>query len=220
MNSNNKAMHGLQRAAIFALVFHALGLVVALLGIRFGTAVFPTEQRMAFVASSFWGWRAAWGIWFLAALTFVWFLAVVEKAWVATGVCARLSVVVGVSAASSDILFDTIQIVVLPPVAARGGDPGQFLLLAHVASAGGIIVANGLYAIAVALMTWSLRPRLNAIQRWLGWAVLATGMMLTVAGLFSDPHLPEYFAGPAIGTYMLWVVAMAWGEPCGIAGNQ
>ena len=117
-------------------------------------------------------------------------------------------------AASLDSLFDTLQIVVLPAVAARGPDARQtFLALAQFSSVEGIVVANGLYAISVALMTVALRSRLSALQRWLGWSVIATGLLLTGAGFFEDAHLPEFFAGPAIGSYMLWVAAMAWYGP-------
>jgi hypothetical protein len=209
----NGSLKWLRIAALFAFVFHALGLVVALFGIRFGTSVFPTEQRMAYVATSVWGWKAAWGVWFIAALTFVGFLAMIEKVWDATGVCARLSLIVGVAAASFDSLFDTLQIVVLPAVAERAPESNTFLMLAHFASAGGIILANGLYAIAVALMTCALSARLSPIQRTSGWLVLVFGLLLTATGFTADPHLAELFAGPAIGTYMLWIVVMAWRPP-------
>ena len=200
----------LRIAAVAAIGFHALGMLVALLGIRQGTSVFPTEQRMAFVATAAWGWKAAWGVWFIAALTFVWFLALVEKVWDASGVCARLSIIVGVAAASFDGFFDTVQIVVLPAVAARAPESNTFLMLAQLTSSGGIIFANGLYAAAVALMTAALSARLTALQRWSGWSVLAIGLLLSAVGFASDPHVAEVCAGPAIGAYMLWVAAMAW----------
>ena len=205
-------LKSLRVAALAALFFHALGLAVALVGIRFGTAVFSANERMAFIASAFWGWKVAWGIWLIAAVSFVWFLARVDELWAASGTNARLSLAVGVVAASLDSLFDTVQIAVLPPVAAHGEAPA-FLAWAHFASAGGIVVANGLYAVSVALMTSALSSQLSSLQKWLGWAVLATGLALTAVGFVDDPHLPEIFAGPAIGTYMLWVAALAWWGP-------
>ncbi|MEI6234192.1 MAG: hypothetical protein WCT04_14150 [Planctomycetota bacterium] len=212
--TTTESLKSARTAAFFAFLFHALGLVVALFGIRFGTAVFTPEQRMAFVATSPWGWKAAWGVWLIAAVTFVWFLARVEKTWDASGGTARLSLIIGVVAASLDIVFDTLQIVVLPAVAARGPEARQvFLALAHFASSGGIVVANGLYAVSVALMTHAIRAQLSKVQLWCGWSVLAAGLLLTAAGFFEDPHLPEIFAGPAIGTYMLWVAALAWFGP-------
>ncbi len=213
MNSHEPLKH-LRIAAACAIMFHVLGLAVAFFGIRYGTPVFSVELRMAHIATSLWGWKVAWGIWLIAAMTFVWFLATVEKVWNVTGVCARLSVVVGVAAASLDSLFDTLQIVVLPGVA-RGPESQPFLALAHFASAGGIVVANALYAISVALMTCALGSRLSALGRWMGWVTLIAGLLLTAVGFIDDPHLPEIFAGPAIGTYMLWVAVLAWQGPAG-----
>jgi hypothetical protein len=210
MNTSEASKH-LRIAAAFAVLFHTLGLAVAFFGIRFGTPVFSDGQRMAHVKGALWGWQVAWGVWMIAAATFVWFLAAVEKHWNAAGTCARLAMIVGVTAASLDCLFDVLQIAVLPAVAARGPEAKQtFLALAHLASAGGIILANGLYAVAVVLMTCAIGDNVSARSRALGWIVLATGLALSVVGFFTDPHLPEYFTGPAIGSYILWVVTVAW----------
>ena len=55
---------------------------------------------------------------------------------------------------------------------------------------------------------------LTVVAVVLGWAVLVTGLALSVAGFFpGNPHLPEIFTGPAIGSYIVWVFAVAWSKP-------
>lgn len=212
MNSDN-SLKWLRIAAALTIILHVLGLIAAVVGIRAGTATFPVEQRMTHIAAPWSLWKIAWVAWMFSAMSFVAFNAAVEKAWDLSGVCVRLGVCIGVAAASLDCVFDALQIVVLPEVAASGGGPRVFLALARFASIGGIVVANGLYSISVALLSCALRGRISRAAFALGMATLVTGLALSAVGFSSDPHLTEYFTGPVFAAYLLWVLALAWKGP-------
>src|SRR5579862_5477490 len=199
----------LRLAAALTIGVHVLGLIAA---IGPGTAVFPDAQRIAHVGAS-WAWKIGWLVWLFGAVSFVVFNAAVEKSWKLSGVCARLGVCIGVAAASLDCVFDALQIIVLPEFAASGRGTQVFLALARFASVGGIVVANGLYSISVALLSCALREQISRCSLVLGWATLVTGLALSAVGFGSDAHLPEIFAGPVFAAYLLWVFALAWKGP-------
>ena len=210
MRSNS--LKWLRLAAALTTGVHVLGLIAAVVAIRPGTAVFPELQRIAHIGAS-WAWRIGWVVWMFGAMSFVAFNAAVEKAWNLSSVWARLGVCIGVAAASLDCVFDALQIIVLPELAASGRGTQVFLALARFAAVGGIVVANGLYSISVALLTCALRGRIPRAAFVLGWATLATGLALSVAGFSSDAHWAEIFAGPVFAAYLLWVLALAWKGP-------
>lgn len=214
--TTDKALTWLRAAAALTIGLHVAGLVAAVVGIRPGSAIFTPEERMAHIAIPWGGWQIGWVIWMFAAMAFVAFNAAVEHAWNLSGVCARLGIVVGVVAASLDCVFDVLQIVVLPDFAqGRGGN--VFLALARLSSAGGLIVANGLYAISVALLSAALRGRISRAAHWLGMATLIAGLALSAVSFSSNLRRVEYFTAPVFAAYLLWVLALAWRGPREIA---
>lgn len=194
-------MKSFRLLAWLAIVLHVIGLFAALYGVRPGTAVFPVEDRMAWIQASHQRWQMAWGVWFLAALSFIAFLTAVIHRFELRGTLTNLGLAIGVAAVTVDCFNDALQIVVLPGVSGKNA----FLTLAHITSVGGIIMANGLYCIAVLLITVALGKSVPMNVRFMGWAGLFTGLALSAAGFFLNPYLPEIFTGPAIGAYILWV---------------
>jgi hypothetical protein len=210
----NSSVKWLRAAAALTVGLHVAGLIAAVLGIRPGTAIFPADQRMTHIAVPWGGWKIGWTIWIFGAISFVVFNAAIDKVWNLSGTCARLGMAVGVAAVSLDCVFDMLQIVVLPEFK-EGRGQNVFLAFARFASGGGIIVANGLYAISVALMSVALRGRSSRAAFWLGMATLVSGLALSIVGFGNDARLVEYFTGPVFAAYFLWVLVLAWQGPSG-----
>src|SRR5262249_57111604 len=99
---------------------------------------------------------------------------------------------------------------VLPRLAAGAPEP-LFLAFEAAATAGGLVVANGLYVLATFLLTLCLarRPGVPAGLVPLGYGVLVFGTALTVAGLVVSPRLAEVCTGPTILLYCAWAVLAA-----------
>jgi len=186
--------------AWLAIVLHTVGLAAAAFGIRPGTSVFPVETRMAYLSGGI-AWQLSWGVWLLAALSFIAFLATLKGRFALEGTLANFALMVGVAAVSVDSCCDILQIVVLPSITGKN----VFIAIAAIASSGGIIVANGFYCIAVVLMTCALGNRVPKSVTVLGWIGLITGLALSIAGFFNEPRAPEWFTGPAIVSYILWL---------------
>lgn len=205
-------MKTLRICAVLTIVLHLLGLLAAVFWIKPGMLGLDNDAAMSHIETSV-GWRLGWGVWALAALAFVAFMAALERFCGANSTLSRLAMMVGVAAAAIDCLFDLIHITVSPELMNLEFRPSgrvMFYAFERLASSGGIILANGLYSIAVVLMTEALRDKLTPLVRVLGWVVLITGLALSATDFSSNHRMPEYFAGPAIGSYMLWVFAATW----------
>jgi len=132
-----------------------------------------------------------------------------------------LAVVLAVAGGAADLLCDAIYITVLPMLAAQSPpSEATFLAFERAANAGGLIVANGLYALGTLLLTVCLRRRLNGTQLAIlaGYAVFGSGMILVIAGFLNDPRLTELGTGPTIGFYCLWTILVA--RSMNAAGSQ
>lgn len=223
--TNDSSIKWLRAAAALTIVLHVAGLIAALVWIRPASSVYPVDARMLHIAAPGSGWKIGWVVWMFGAMAFVAFNAAVEKTWDLKSVSARLGVMIGVAAAALDCLFDMMQIVVLPEFVTGGRGQNVFVAFARLSSGGGIIVANGLYAISVALLSVALRGRISRIAFWLGMATLIFGLALSAAGFCSEPsrefvaarpgaiHLPEWFVGPTFAAYLLWVFVLALQGP-------
>ena len=186
----------LRIAALLTIVFHLLGLFAALIWIRNGTATYPLDERMAYVAIPWGGWKIGWTIWMFGAAAFVVFNAAVEKTWKLEGTLPRLAVTIGVVAACLDWVFDMLQIVVLPEFVTAGRGLNVFTALARFASAGGIVVANGLYSISVGLLSIALRGRIPRVAYLFGLGTLVFGLIFSAGGFSSNPRLHEILGAP------------------------
>jgi hypothetical protein len=191
---------------------HALALVLALFGMRPGSPLVALSERLHYLASNPLGWSLGWGTWMLCTLALIAYFAVLAHQLQDPGPLPGLAVVLAAAGGAIDLWCDAIYITVLPQLAARTPPPEEaFLAIERIASAGGLIVANGLYAIGTLLLTVCLRRR-QLSGSWLapvGYGVFGFGILLVVAGFRDEPRLAELGTGPTIGLYCLWTVLVA-----------
>src|SRR5262249_28195908 len=111
--------------------------------------------------------------------------------------------------AAVDLLCDTGQLAVLPELAAwRPPERALFLACERGLGAGGTVVANGLYSLAVPLAALALRGRVPAFALWLRGGPRAGGVVMVRAGLLGEPRLVELSTGPLIGGFLAWTVVV------------
>ncbi|HSB60415.1 MAG TPA: hypothetical protein VLI67_01765 [Vicinamibacteria bacterium] len=203
-------MRALAIAASLNVALHVLGLALALGHLRPGTPLVPLGSRLGYLAARPLGWSIGWAVWMLCALALVAFLAAVARD-APNRARAALAVTVAIAGAAVDLLCDTLQIVVLPQLAARAAaDATLFLAAERGLGAGGTVVANGLYSIAVLLMTLALPGRLPALGTVLGVATFLAGLGMVGAGFTGDPGQLEAATGATLGAFIAWTVAVTW----------
>jgi len=187
---------------------HLLGLGLALLGMRSGTAVVPLAERTAYLAGRPLGWVVGWSVWALCALVLVGFLGtLLARAKTRAQALVRgLAVVLAGSGAAVDLLCDTLWIALIPRLA-LDADMSLFRAFERLLLLGGAVVANGLYSLAVLLVSLTLRE-----GRALGWATWGFGMLMVAAGFGGDPRHLEWLAGPMIGAFLGWTLVVARAE--------
>ncbi|HKV09749.1 MAG TPA: hypothetical protein VJ725_16525 [Thermoanaerobaculia bacterium] len=189
---------------------HGAGVVFAWFALRPGSALFPLPERMAYLAGSPPGWVWGWGVWMLCTLLLVAFMAVLRGLLPEGSTLARLALLTTAAGMAVDLLCDVVQIQVLPLIAAAGSsDTTLFLAAERLAFTGGATAANGLYTTGVLLMTLALRERISPLARLSGWATVAAGYAMALAGLLPSPELLAASTGPTIGFYSVWTVLVA-----------
>lgn len=126
------------------------------------------------------------------------------------GAAPSLAVALAAAGAGVDLLCDSVYITVLPGLAASVDGRTTFVALERLANAGGLIVANGLYGIAVAILSTCLGRRVRAPGTVMcGWSVFASAMVLVLAGLIGSASLAAAGTAPTIGLFCLWVLLAA-----------
>lgn len=183
-------------------VLHGAGLVLALFGMRPGSALVPLPERMEYLAGHPAGWSWGWGVWMLCSLLLLGYVAALRSR--RPSFAADLALTLTAAGMGVDLLCDVVQIRGLP--LATSSEP-LFLSLEAIVFTGGATVANGLYTIAVLILTLSLRIGPGA--RLAGFATVVFGAAMAVAGLIPSPRLLELATGPTIGFYSLWTLLVA-----------
>ena len=183
---------------------HGVGLVLALFGMRPGSALVPLPERMEYLAGHPAGWTWGWGVWMVCSLLLLGFVAALRGSLPGRSLAADLALTLTAAGMGVDLLCDVIQIRGLP--LATASEP-LFLSLEAVAFTGGATVANGLYTAAVLIFTLTLRTGPGA--RLAGFATVVFGTAMAVAGLIPSPRLLEIATGPTIGFYSLWTILVA-----------
>jgi hypothetical protein len=203
----------LEALAAANVALHALGLLLAAALLRPGLPPRPVAERLAYVAGAPAGWLGAWGVWMLCALALVALVAALERRLDARGCLATALATAG---AAVDLLCEVAWTAVLPGVASRG-DLEVYLALERLAGAGGAVVANGLYSLAVLTLSLALSRRGRGAVAPLGYAVALAGLLLVAAGFGGDPRHLDWTAALTIGLFCVWapVAARAAGAPGG-----
>jgi hypothetical protein len=193
-------------------VLHALALVLALVGLRPGSPLVPLAERLQYLSGSPPAWTLGWAAWVLCALALVAFFAALAHRLPEQAPAAPLAVTLAAAGAVLDLFCDAAYISVLPRLAARQPPAAEtFLAVEQLANVGGLVAANGMYAVGTLLLTLCLRNRggLPPGVVACGWGVFLFGMVLVAAGFLGEPRLAELATGPAIGLFCVWVVLAA-----------
>lgn len=199
-------------AATLSIVLHLGGLVMAVASLRQGSPLAPLEQRLAYLGRHPLGWSLGWAAWMLCALALVWFLAAVRPHAVEHAPAASAAVILAAAGAAVDLFCDVLQMLVLPQLAAAGpASVPVFLAFERAAGAGGLIVANGLYSLAILLMALSLRQRLPPLAFGLGVATFLAGMLMVVAGFTADSLQIQVGTGATFAAFLAWVATVTLG---------
>jgi hypothetical protein len=172
------------------------GLALVLMGLVLapGTEIVTdAAARYRYIAQHHGLWSAGWAVWIAAALTLVGFYA-----WWATHLPRGWQPLAAVALAGagllSDVVAESLYIGWFPGDAAAAGPVATFLT-------GG--VANGLYTLAGAWLTWQSRTLPRWARAW-AWAIWSAGGLVTA---FTLAHL---FPGVAVATAVLFVLFCPW----------
>lgn len=184
---------------------HLAGLAFAAAAIRPGTPAVPAAERAAYLAAQPLGWTLGWVTWMACALALVAFLAVVAA--IRPSAAAQVAVALAAAGAAVDLICDAVYITLLPDLAIAGATP-LFLAAERALAVAGQVVANGLYSIAVLLVTLEVGRR-NRLALVLGAATFAAGMALAGAGFSGDPTALAVSAGATILSFAGWTLAMS-----------
>jgi len=199
----------LQIVGWFNIACHLLGLCLAFFAMSDGTALIPLQERMTFLAEMPLGWSLSWGVWMLCALAFLAFTVVLVDFLPKDDIWARLAYGLVISGVAIDFACDSLQIVVLPQVAALR-DEQTFIIVERCLGVAGTVGANGLYSLAVLLLTvrFHLVVRLTVVPMGLGYATFFFGTGLALAGFTGYPQHLQIAAGSTILTFAAWTFAM------------
>lgn len=194
----------LTRLAWANVALHAMGLAGAWLWLRPGSMLVPLAERRAYLSAHglTWGW--GWGVWMACAIALVAFNAALVEPLGERPFLPRLALVLSVAGMAVDLVCDAIQVWLLP-----GLDSALFESLERLAFAGGATLANGLYTLAVALLSVRLSGQARGKTLAAGWVTVAAGSAMAVSGVLDSPQLLQLATGPTIVGYSLWVVLVA-----------
>lgn len=189
---------------------HVVALALAVVGMRPGTPLVPADERVAYLAGRPLAWSLGWAAWMLCALALVAFLAVLARVVPQASALLGTAVMLAAAGAAIDLTCDTLFITVLPTLAQDGATP-LFLTVERALGAGGVVVANGLYSVAILLATLGLRaaPGVPAVVRAVGYATFAAGMLMVAAGFTGDARQLELATGATILPFLAWTVGVA-----------
>lgn len=226
----------LMRLAWLNVVLHMLGLVLAVIGMRPGTALVPLADRLQYLAQGPLLWSAGWLTWMACAGALVAFLAELARCLSfldRPGVVLRpalgaeagwLAVGLALAGAAIDLFCDAGHITLLPMIASvcldhssslagrAGPDTAAlFLVVDRLLNVGGLVVANGLYSVGILLVTMGLPGRIHPSPHVtaLGYGVFGFGMLLVGAGFTGVAWHAEWATAPTIGLFCLWVICVA-----------
>jgi hypothetical protein len=180
---------------------------------RPGSPLVDLQERLTYLAEYPLGWSLGWGSWMLCTLALIAFLACLVRSVQEKSDSLRLALLAATAGGAVDLLCDTIQITALPLLASQAVPPiTVFLLVERIAGAGGLVVANGAYTLAILLATVALRQRAGLVPGTVvvGYIVVAGGSVLVVAGFMDSSVLAAAATGPTIGLYCVWTVLVAW----------
>jgi hypothetical protein len=190
--------------ALVNVALHLAGLALAASAIRPGTPAVGAAERAAYLAARPLGWTLGWATWMACALALVALVAAIAAA--RPSPAAQVAVALAAAGAAVDLVCDVVYITLLPDLAVAGPTP-LFAAVERAAAVAGQAVANGLYSIAVLLLTLSA-GRGHRLVLAFGIATFAGGMALAGAGISGDPTALAISTGATILSFCGWALAM------------
>jgi hypothetical protein len=181
---------------------------------RQGSPLVPLPERVAYLAGHPWTWSCAWSVWIICALALIAFLVVLAQQIPSSRGLANLAVMIALVGAAWDLCCDCIYILVFPWVASwQPLNERGFLLLEQVTAIASLVIANGLYSVAILVVTTVLRQSRQAgrLTVVLGYAVGGGGLALAASAFTANPWHAAAATGPTIGLFCVWVVLVARG---------
>jgi hypothetical protein len=208
--SRNRSVGALTVLAWLNVGLHVAALAVAAVGMAPGSPLAPLPERLKYLAAAPPGWTLGWASWMGCAVLLVAFLVAVSRRLGDGADLARLGVTIAVVGAAFDLFCDTVYIVVQPTLAA-GRPESLFLTVERLTGIGSLVIANGAYSIAVALVSVALRhrPGVGPLPVGLGYAVCLCGLVLAGAGFTGVPEHALWATPPTIGLFCVWCVLVA-----------
>ena len=184
-------------AAAYASVgLHLAGLVAAWFWMRPGSMLVGEDARWEYLQADPFGWKLAWCVWMFAAASFGLFALLVGRR--VRGGWAHIGAGLIRAAVVLDVSVDTAQAFVLPHRSLN------YSVLLDLLS---IVVANGLYSIAVPILTRGVSSASMA-TRGLAWATCATGLGLAGAGLWRNGEALEVLTPATILLSVAWTLSL------------
>lgn len=180
---------------------HLAGLAAAWFWLRPGSPGADIAERRAHLVTHPVAWTLGWSAWIVAAIGFVAFLAVLRR--VRPGRSLDVALALGTLAAAVDIATDAL-LLTFPTMTA--GDPAPlFVIYDRAAALGGLVLANGLYSVAVLVAAWPM----GGLARVLGAASFGSGALVALGGMGLGYPLVTLATGPTILLYLSWTAAAA-----------
>jgi hypothetical protein len=197
----------LGRAAWLALVLHLVAGLAMLLVLRRGLETNPDlADRLLFVASRRGLWTAAWLSWSAAALSILWLFASLAEAHPVAA--CRYALALCAAAVAADLSAETIELGLLPELAARGAAE-SFLVWHRAAVLLTGFLANGLYTLAVGVAAWATRRDYPAWTVRAGAGVLVSGAALSAAALHGSPTALLLANAALVPLILAWLTGVA-----------
>jgi hypothetical protein len=207
--------------AIVNVVLHVIALVLSLYGIRPGTRAVELADRIEYLSGGLlgpWGWTLGWLSWMACVPALLRFL-ILTRCWIAKSrVWATVAVTLALVGAVFDLSCDLRYIVDIPSAAwdAHVYAPGsprherhtdRFVRIEKSINTVSLVVANGLYSIAILIISFTLPKKTN---HWVGVAVAILGLILSASAFVEDSRLTEASAGATILLFCVWVMQVAY----------
>jgi hypothetical protein len=204
------AWQRLGRAATVALLVHLAAGVSMLLILRNGLETNPDlSSRLRFVADHKLLWIAGWVPWNLAALSIVVYFYSFTAAHKRSELL-RVALIFGAVGMVTDLAAESIEMGVIPDLAAGGlTDVQSFLTVHRIAVMLTGFTANGLYSLASLLMAWATRSHYPAWVTISGMTVGIVGFALSAAALFDSTEGMFWTNAILIPSLLAWMAGVA-----------
>jgi hypothetical protein len=154
-------------------------------------------------------WTLGWLTWTAAAVAILYFYMTFAD----THATSRFAVLLTVAAIGPDLAAQSIEIGVLPALAADPSTkavPELFLIMHRVAVMLSGYLANGLYSATAIMLAWAARHKYPGWVSWTGIAVGVFGAALSIAALLDSAAGMFWTNVLLVPAILLWLAAVEY----------